>query len=56
MCVMLKPKEECPWLDYLIIDEQTCETKLSDNAPPDIVEAFNKAQKECAQQCPFNKN
>lgn len=38
---MIETKEQCPWIDYLEIDEDTLEHRLRDDTPQNIREAYN---------------
>lgn len=37
---------DIPWIDYLEIDEETCESYLNPDAPEEIKMAYKKHQEE----------
>ena len=39
---MLLTKEQTPWLDYLEIDDETDERRLSSNAPDEVKKAYEE--------------
>lgn len=39
-------KEDCIWIDYLDIDEDTLERTLRDDAPSEVKQAYEKYLKE----------
>ena len=43
---MLLTKEQTPWIDYLEIDEETDERRLSSDAPDEVKKAYEEHLRE----------
>lgn len=39
-------RDDAPWIDYLEIDEESNERKLSNDAPDDVKKAYEEHQKK----------
>lgn len=46
---------EAPWVEYLVIDEQTRKRTLSADAPEDVKVAYEEYQKEMLKQLQSGK-